>query len=1151
MAQLPINPINYNIINGSSSTSILNIVNNFDLWCFMENDPDERKKRQKFVICLLDTEHDHYDKAKDKPMWKSWIAYYINKRDKLIPIKTDNTSIPTNLNTTKTQLFNNISTISLTGLLTGKAAPKILLTNHNWLTTCCANATEIGFELFTRWIKRRDKAVGDKLIGYCQHGFTLPSGANVPATALSPTNRVSSMVYAKKAEQEQLNSIIWSPVNSAQLYYLYDQGAPNFTNIGKVSGTSSWKLAIGLGGNYDKSGKKGSGTQFNNTSASKVFFNGTDFEGILGYDNFELNNGVTTKVTPRWEGYLLLPGNTKYILISSLISDPNKDKIKSAVQQFVSGAITKVTGIYQYLSNINGGKSILNVLSTSKNFSEINEKGISPTTDIKRLGDWSQSFEVKSNDDYLFATGDYLAAGIACYFNEVTTLLKIPKLLNGSTVKSTSGNLIMFNSSMAQKPNPFSCKTGTKGTIGIEQLFVEYSNFRNARKQAQLGGKRTKKNLKLKGGVGVDVEMKKDEELFANVEMADEIEKHDDADIKIDDIYVFVKLILNPEKYNISQQSKTELELINKEIKNKLLSIMVGTLYLHLKNRKEINLKNRKEINKDEEILHENSQKNFDVISEDLYKKELSGNASFYVVDLEVSDENEKSSFTVLPETLLIDGIYFDFIKEYDDYMEDRSNNIIYWLQSKVDKFKLTRLEDFFHEDDRSLDTLSYNEYLSYITNIHALSSDFKSSFVVNESGEDLLEDPINYEDLVDDDGDITQFIKNEHFYNAFYNLTCFNILEHFTELIVEGIEEYKELIVKVSTESESESESYEQNHKIDIHALLNIKYYRYMPTILTIYSPYMTNILNIIIDEITEEIKIKTEEKTKKTEEIKIKTDQDEIMKLTELDSELIELDSELIELISKISNLKKYLQISKDFDTLMVSVKAHSQAQAQDPSVASSFSNMHLQHQQEKSRLQRKRRGYGKENIYNNEQDVVKKRDVVKSFLNFDLKRRKRTNQASSVSINLEKLGGNMKILKREDLKPTPKPAVPKQATHKPTPKQPTPKQSTPKQPTPKQSTPKQPTPKQSTPKQSAPKQPSPKPVVPKQATPKPAVPKQPTPKPKKALIVLDKQYRIKELKEVAKNNNIKLSKKVDGKYVALNKKELITTLNKRKLI
>jgi hypothetical protein len=992
MAQIPINPIHYKISNGQLSTSILNIVNNFDLWCFMENDPDERRKRQKFVICLLDTEHDHYDKAKDKPMWKSWIAYYIHKRDLLLPINTVNTSIPTNLYTTKTELFNNIGSISLTG----KAAPKILLTNHNWLTTCCANATEIGFELFTRWIKRRDNAYGDKLIGYCQHGFTLPSGANVPATALSPINRVSSMVYAKKAEQEQLKSIIWSPVNSTQLYYLYDQGAPNFTNIG----TSSWKLAIGLGGNYDKSGKKGSGTQFNNTSASKVFFNGTDFEGILGYENFELNNGVTTTVTPRWEGYLLLPGNTKYILISSLISDPNKDKIKSAVQQFVSGAITNVTGIYQYLSNINGGKSILNVLSTSKNFSEINEKGISPTTDIKRLGDWSQSFEVKSKDDYLFATGDYLAAGIACYFNDVTTLLKIPKLLSGSTVISTSGNLIMFNSSMAQKPNPFSCKKGTNGTNGIEELFVEYSNFRNARKQAQLGGKRTKKNLKLKGGV--------------DVEMADEIEKHDDADIKIDDIYVFVKLILNPEKYNISQQSKTELELINKEIKKKLLSIMVGTLYLHLLNRKTYKL------NKDEEILHENSQRNFDVISEDLYKKELSGNTSVYVVDSKVSDENEKSSFT-----LLIDGIDFDFIKEYDDYMEGRSKKIIKWLQSKVGE----RLEDFFHEDDTSLDTLSYNEYLSYITNIHALSSEFKSSFVVNESGEDLLDNPINYEDLVDDDGDTTQFIKNEHFYNAFYNLTCFNILEHFTELIVEGIEEYRVIIV-----------GYEPDNPLELP---------------TKYSHYMTKILEIQLRE--KEIKEK-------------KIDHD----------------------------LSKYLDTSKRLD------------------------EMRLKYQATQKRLLTKKRGHDKENkdgnIYENKdgKNDGKKRQVLISSSTSAQQRtiqsKSRTNLSRTLKEATELDGGNMKILKREDLRPTPKQSVPKPVV---------------------------------------PKQPSPKPVVPKQATTKQATPKQATPKPKKALIVLDKQYRIKELKEVAKNNNIKLSKKVDGKYVALNKKELITTLNKRKLI
>jgi hypothetical protein len=302
------------------------------------------------------------------------------------------------------------------------------------------------------------------------------------------------------------------------------------------------------------------------------------------------------------------------------------------------------------------------------------------------------------------------------------------------------------------------------------------------------------------------------------------------------------------------------------------------------------------------------------------------------------------------------------------------------------------------------------------------LSSDFKSSFVVNESGEDLLDDPINYEDLVDDYGDTTQFIKNEHFYNAFYNLTCFNILEHFTELIVEGIEEYRVIIVGYTPDNP-----------------LNVE----LPTK---YSHYMTKILEIQLRE-------------KKID-----------------------------------ADLSKYLQTSQGLDKMM------------------------LKYQATQKRLLKKRE-HDKENkdgnIYENKDGKNdgnkdgKRRQLSTSSSTSAQQRTIQSRTDLSRTLNEAKKlnGGNMKILKREYLRLTPK--------------------------------------------QSAPKQPSPKPVVSKQATPKPVVPKQPTPKPKKALIVLDKQYKIKELKEVAKNNNIKLSKKVDGKYVALNKKELITTLNKRKLI
>jgi hypothetical protein len=43
----------------------------------------------------------------------------------------------------------------------------------------------------------------------------------------------------------------------------------------------------------------------------------------------------------------------------------------------------------------------------------------------------------------------------------------------------------------------------------------------------------------------------------------------------------------------------------------------------------------------------------------------------------------------------------------------------------------------------------------------------------------------------------------------------------------------------------------------------------------------------------------------------------------------------------------------------------------------------------------------------------------------------------------------------------------------------------------------------------------------------------------------------YNTKELKEIAKKNNIKVTKKIEDKYVTLNKKELISKLKRKKLI
>ena len=56
-------PTGIYIIDNSNSHSTLkdNIINNLDFWCSIEGDQDNQIKRKKYIICLLDTEHDHYE----------------------------------------------------------------------------------------------------------------------------------------------------------------------------------------------------------------------------------------------------------------------------------------------------------------------------------------------------------------------------------------------------------------------------------------------------------------------------------------------------------------------------------------------------------------------------------------------------------------------------------------------------------------------------------------------------------------------------------------------------------------------------------------------------------------------------------------------------------------------------------------------------------------------------------------------------------------------------------------------------------------------------------------------------------------------------------------------------------------------------------
>ena len=1078
------------------------IINNFDLWCLLCGDPNNQLKRQKFVICLIDTIHDHYT-TKGSRMWKLWLAHYIIRRDILLPIVTINNNpivvaLKSDLLANNIYLFKKIDAIPYDE--TTKVAPPDIILNHSdWLDLIKApECVEMGFELLTRWIKRRDEDYGYNLIGYCSESFNLPVGAtlgsasdyttaaaaaaaaaaadpfnaaaaaavaaadpnaaalsaaaaaNPTAAALSAaattaannvasfqnlssqtTNRISSMVFVKYNVLTQYYSINWN--GNGPSLYLADQGAPNLTKIG----SGAWILQLGLGGIYDKGGTKGSGTRFNDQPGDKAIFEKANYEGILGYETFQLNNtGAGNE--PQWEGLLPIPsisGTKTYTTVSALMSEKLKYTFKTQVRQFVFGKTVGTTfnKIFRYLKNITGGDKITNNLISSTSFFDVNEKGLSPTTDIKRLGDWSQSYEVKGSDIYLFATGDYLAAGIACYFNNVTTLLNLPLL---PTNKADAGCLIMFNKTMSQKKTPLTCSAVTAASSsGPNFIFNNYSDFKEERRKmpkASFGGKPPKKKIsRLMGG---------DPEIY-----------------NIGDVNTFIKILLNPDEYKISDSDLLLLLTTFKTtmIKN-LLKIIVGTLWSHLSIRRQnISQKELQQFDEDTNVFYSEYKdrppyylekphsgyekilkikKNFKKIFTDSngisefedklieYNTTIPENSTYvFQENIELEEPNQSPPFIIRDVDLT--ESYKQFMIGDTQMISEFLLNITLSVFVETDEFKKflldIKLKDYFEESDQTARKISYDEYLSYIINICALCN-----LQINEVSES---DPVN---------EVSKSKVTLEQYRIFViNFACSNVLKHFIELFLE---------IQIDDKG--------------------IKF------------PFQLTIANIL--------------------------------KLTTPRSENV---------IPRSNN----------------------------PLVLKSAP-----------------RGAAKP--YDRPANELRRQEALQIGI---------------------RAGGNLKVLKRrkeliKPKQPTPKQPTPKQQTPKqPAPKQPTPKQATPKQPTPKQATPKQATPKPATPKQATPKQSTPKqatpkqatpkqatpkpavpkPAVPKQATPKPAVPKPAVPKPatpkqekpKKALLVLDKKYRIKELKEVAKNNNIKLSKKVDDKYVALNKKELITTLNKRKLI
>ena len=735
---------------------INNIINNFDFWCCIEE--TMQIQRMKYVICLLDTLHDHYITAplSGKDIWKYWLAYYIHKRHIEFPSITAGTPYNTTflckfsyltewpsdahvafLTTseiiTDTEyesinrlLFNGISEIPWNYTAISQAPPVDILNDNHWIDICCREATLIGFALLTRWIKRRDTEYGGN-VAYCNNSFTSPNGLILATPPIPPHNNHANMVFVKKNVQTQLSSFITDPIGLDS--YIYDQGAPSFTSpiIGTNNppGNPPWELVIGVGGKYDKSGK-------NTPTSTSIYGAGVvpqfvlrraDYEGILGFSTFTLDltewRGIISTTTPA--GPLDIP-------VTAPIQHTQRSEIKSLVSRFITTitpgvtAIIKSTGkLYTFFNKITGGPTILNVLNHSATcFDELFNKGLSPTTDIKRLGDWSQSYEIgiyttAGNRKYIFATGDYLAAGIACYFNDVTTLLTQPKLPSAG---ASAGYLIMYNSEMVRKTTPLQC-IADPGDL----IWDNYNEFKDARLAGQVGGVGGKINF---------------DEYYKN------LTKSEMSDIVRENRRRITNMILNPSimdrektnRFSIQNSNADDIKQLNINILLKLLLTIALRFYHKLT------------ICKEKGFIDTSWPPVLDDVTSLKYKAAIE-------FDKYVSYKGAGHFLDDSTITYLLSSIFRSYYGN-ENYGSDYINSM---LSPEI----LNELYDFTDADDYAElgKFINFNEYFNYYT-------------IINSYHISLQQLPSQ---IVDKD-----------LYNGFYNLNSLNILELFVESIIDDV---------------------------------------------------------------------------------------------------------------------------------------------------------------------------------------------------------------------------------------------------------------------------------------------------------------------------------------------------------------------------
>jgi hypothetical protein len=351
-------------------------------WCNQEPLIYDRKKRQKYVICILDTLHDFYEypvKINNVNYTKpdivlKWAEHYFYDSHNKCPLSP------------------------LTPPLPAGVPPNIVFANLQQLNYVCSHATTIGKELlFAWWDQTTPKA---PIIRYCQTSF---QGTG--------TNTNKGIFVSRRQKTSFFN--LTTNTNTTPLFVFSDQGVPK--NPFKLP-SASYVNSIGVGGLYDKNLILSKTSDiFTNSGVPIILLKG-EFEGVLGYDSITIpTTGVDFTL------------NYNGVTGTRNINDTNLKQAKTLFRQYaITPAAPNVNFFTVWLNDLSISGNIGNILKTAIQTGTIPTlvfEYLSLIFDLKRIGDWSQSYELRGiHINSIFNTVDGIAAGCAVYFQEIATL---------------------------------------------------------------------------------------------------------------------------------------------------------------------------------------------------------------------------------------------------------------------------------------------------------------------------------------------------------------------------------------------------------------------------------------------------------------------------------------------------------------------------------------------------------------------------------------------------------------------------------------------------------------------------------------------------------------------------------------------------------